>query len=230
MAAGAGAPARSSPIGTFEISAVTLRPPSARSSPARRRLQHGWASSELWCACRSAVSRWILPPKGGPAASLRMLSGRSPRSADRFARTRFRAQKVTTLRCKRRFRQATAGKATLDELFELGIERDNDLWLRGHAGTFDNRKGAAPLGRRFFVANWEMDKNLYQNGFFTVKLGPFLDSGTVADSSSLFGSRRWLWDAGAQCKVRVLGSLTIVLSYGRDLRGGKGVFYGTVLH
>ncbi len=125
---------------------------------------------------------------------------------------------------------AIAGKATLDELFELGIERDNDLWLRGHAGTFDGRKGAAPLGRRFFVANWEMDKNLFQNGFFTVKLGPFLDSGTVADSSSLFGSRRWLWDAGAQCKVRVLGSLTIVLSYGRDLRGGKGAFYGTVLH
>ena len=125
---------------------------------------------------------------------------------------------------------AIAGEATLDELFELGIERDNDLWLRGHPGTFDGRKGAAPLGRRFFVANWEMDKNLFQNGFFTVKLGPFLDSGTVADSSSLFGSRRWLWDAGAQCKVRVLGSLTIVLSYGRDLRGGKGVFYGTVLH
>src|SRR5437667_1258368 len=125
---------------------------------------------------------------------------------------------------------AIAGKATLDELFELGIERDNDLWLRGHAGTFVGRKGAAPLGRRFSLANWEMDKNLYQNGFFTVKLGPFLDSGAVADSSGLFGSQRWLWDAGAQCKVRVLGSLTIVLSYGRDWRGGKGAFYGTVLH
>ncbi len=124
---------------------------------------------------------------------------------------------------------ATAGKATLDELFELGIERDNDLWLRGHAGTFDGRKGAAPLGRRFFLANWEMDKNIYQNGFFTVKLGPFLDNGAVADSSGLFGSQRWLWDTGAQCKVRVLGSLTIVLSYGRDLRGGANVFYGTVL-
>jgi len=124
---------------------------------------------------------------------------------------------------------ATAGKATLDELFQLGIERDNDLWLRGHAGTLDGRKGAAPLGRRFFLANWELDKNVYQNGFFTVKLGPFLDSGAVADSSGLFGSRRWLWDTGAQCKVRVLGSLTIVLSYGRDLRGGRNVFYGTVL-
>jgi hypothetical protein len=124
---------------------------------------------------------------------------------------------------------ATAGKATLDELFQLGIERDNDLWLRGHAGTLDGRKGAAPLGRRFFLANWEMDKNIYQNGFFTVKLGPFLDGGAVADSSGLFGSRRWLWDTGAQCKVRLLGSLTVALSYGRDLRGGRNVFYGTVL-
>jgi tetratricopeptide (TPR) repeat protein len=124
---------------------------------------------------------------------------------------------------------ATAGKATLDELFELGIERDNDLWLRGHAGTIGGRKGAAPLGRRFLLANWELDKNIYQNGFFTVKLGPFLDSGAVADSSGLFGSQRWLWDTGVQCKVRVLGSLTIVLSYGRDLRGGRNVYYGTVL-
>ncbi len=124
---------------------------------------------------------------------------------------------------------ATAGKATLDELFELGIERDNDLCLRGHAGTLGGRKGAAPLGRRFFLANWEMDKNIYQNGFFTVKLGPFLDSGAIADSSGLFGSRHWLWDTGAQCKVRLLGSLTVVLSYGRDLRGARNVFYGTVL-
>src|SRR5712692_3566348 len=124
---------------------------------------------------------------------------------------------------------ATAGKATLDELFELGIERDNDLWLRAHAGTLDGRKGAAPLGRRFFLANGETDKNIYQNGFFTVKLGPFLDLGAAADSSGLFGSQRWLCDTGAQCKVRVLGSLTIVLSYGRDLRGGRNTFYGTVL-
>ncbi|HKV63416.1 MAG TPA: tetratricopeptide repeat protein [Candidatus Acidoferrum sp.] len=124
---------------------------------------------------------------------------------------------------------ATAGKATLDELFQLGIERDNDLWLRGHGGTIGGRKGAAPLGRRFFLADWEMDKNIYQNGFFTVRLGPFLDTGAVADSSGLFGSQRWLWDTGAQCKVRILGSLTIVLTYGRNLHDGRNVFYGTVL-
>jgi len=124
---------------------------------------------------------------------------------------------------------ATAGKASLDELFQLGVERDNDLWLRGHAGTADGRKGAAPLGRRYFLANWETDKNIYANGLFGVKLGPFLDTGAIADSSGFFGSRAWQWDSGLQCKVRVLGGVTAVFSYGRNLRGGKGVFYGTVL-
>jgi tetratricopeptide (TPR) repeat protein len=123
----------------------------------------------------------------------------------------------------------TLGRVTLDDLFQLGIERDNDLWLRGHAGTSGGRKGAAPLGRRYFLANWEADKNVYGNGIFTVKLGPFLDTGAIADSSGLFGSRQWLWDAGAQCKVRVLGNVTVVLSYGRDLRGSRNVFYRTVL-
>ncbi|HEX8837819.1 MAG TPA: hypothetical protein VF748_12835 [Candidatus Acidoferrum sp.] len=124
---------------------------------------------------------------------------------------------------------ATAGKVSLDELFQLGVERDNDLWLRGQAGTTDGRKGAAPLGRRYFLANWEMDKNIYGNGLFTVKLGPFLDNGAIADSSGLFGSQRWQWDSGLQCRVRILGGVTAVFSYGRNLRGGKGVFYGTVL-
>jgi hypothetical protein len=123
----------------------------------------------------------------------------------------------------------TQGNVPLDELYQLGIERDNELWLRGHTGTFDGRKGAAPLGRRYFLENWELDKNVYSNGLFRVKLGPFLDSGAIADSSGLFGSQRWLWDAGVQCKIRILGSVTIVLTYGRDLRGGHNAFYGTRL-
>jgi hypothetical protein len=122
------------------------------------------------------------------------------------------------------------GDIPFDELYQLGIERDNDLWLRGHAGTDDGRKGAAPLGRRYFLANWEVDKRVYSNGLFTLKLGPFVDNGAIADSSGLFGSQKWLWDTGAQCKIRVLSSVTVVLIYGRDLRGGKNVFYGTALH
>lgn len=125
---------------------------------------------------------------------------------------------------------ATAGAVPFDELFQLGVERDNDLWLRGHAGTSGGRKGAAPLGRRYFLVNWETDKNVYSNGIFTVKLGPFLDTGSIADSSGLFGSQRWLLDTGAQCKVRVLGSVTVVLIYGRDLRGARNIFYGTLVH
>jgi tetratricopeptide (TPR) repeat protein len=125
---------------------------------------------------------------------------------------------------------ATAGEVPLDELFQLGVERDNDLWLRGHAGTSGGRKGAAPLGRRYFLANWEVDKNVYSNGLFTVKLGPFVDSGRISDTSGLFGSREWLVDTGAQCKVRVLGSVTVVLIYGRDVRGGHNVFYPTTVH
>ena len=124
---------------------------------------------------------------------------------------------------------ATAGRVPFDELFELGLERDNDLWLRGEPGTIDGRKGAAPLGRRYFLTNWEMDKIFYRGAFFNVKLGPFLDNGAVADSSGLFGSQRWLWDSGGQCKIQILGAVTVVLSYGRDLRGDRGVFYGTVL-
>src|SRR4029077_9364734 len=37
---------------------------------------------------------------------------------------------------------ATLGSVPFDELFQLGVERDNDLWLRGHAGTAGGRKGA----------------------------------------------------------------------------------------
>jgi tetratricopeptide (TPR) repeat protein len=122
------------------------------------------------------------------------------------------------------------GNTPFDELFQLGIERDNDLWLRGHAGTFHGRKGAAPLGRRYFLANWEMDKNVWGNGLVTFQMGPFVDTGSIADSSGLFGSQEWLWDLGVQGKIRVLNRLTIVLSYGRDLRGGNSVFYGNVLH
>lgn len=124
----------------------------------------------------------------------------------------------------------TVGKVPLDELFQLGIERDNDLWLRGHAGTTDGRKGAAPLGRRYLLANGELDKYIFKGTFFSIKLGPFVDSGAIADSSGLLGSQKWLWDTGGQCKIRILGSVTVLLSYGRDLRSGRSVFYATTLH
>src|SRR6266853_1774639 len=129
MAAGAGAPAPRLPIGTFEISAVTLRPPSARFFLALRPLRDGWVSFERWCACRSAVSRWIPRPRQRPAGSLLMLSGRSPGSADRFARIGFRAQRVTTMRCKRRSAQAAIFSCKLG----VGQERLSKRFLHREA-------------------------------------------------------------------------------------------------
>ncbi len=116
------------------------------------------------------------------------------------------------------------GTIPFDELFMLGLERDNDLPMRAHIGTRDGRKGSAPLGREYFLSNWEMDKELYGNGLISAKLGPFLDTGHITDGSNPLGSQKWLWDAGIQTKVSVLG-IKFVLSYGRDLRAGKGVFY-----
>lgn len=124
----------------------------------------------------------------------------------------------------------TIGEVPLDQLFELGVERDNDLWLRGHRGTIDGRKGGGPLGRRYLLLSAEFSKIAYNNPLFRVQLGPFLDSGTIADPSGLFGSQRWLWDAGAQMKIRVLGNVSVVLSYGWDLRNRTGTFYGTTVH
>ena len=124
----------------------------------------------------------------------------------------------------------TFGDVPLDQLFQLGVERDNDLWLRGHAGTRDGRKGRAPLGRRYLLLNSELYKTVYDGAFFRVQLGPFFDTGAIADPSTLFGSQKWLFDTGIQARVRVLGSISVLLSYGRDLRSGSGVFYGTSVH
>jgi hypothetical protein len=121
----------------------------------------------------------------------------------------------------------TFGQIPFDELLMLGLERDNDLWLRAHVGTRDGRKGSAPLGRDYFLSNWETDKNIYSNGLINLKLGPFLDSGKINDSSAALGSKKWLWDTGAQAKLRVLG-VGVSFSYGKDLRTGNNAFYTTV--
>jgi tetratricopeptide (TPR) repeat protein len=121
----------------------------------------------------------------------------------------------------------TFGDIPFDELFMLGLERDNDLWMRAHIGTRDGRKGSAPLGTSYFLSNWETDKNIYSNGLFLVRLGPFFDTGKISDPSSLLGSQTWLYDTGGQVKLRLLG-VSAVFSYGKDLRTGNNAFYATV--
>ena len=118
----------------------------------------------------------------------------------------------------------TFGDVPFDELFMLGLERDNNLLMRAHTGTHDGYKGSAPLGRDYFVANWETDKNLYGNGILTLKMGPFLDTGKITDPVATLGSHKWLCDIGAQVKLRVFGT-GVAFSYGKDLRSGNNAFY-----
>ncbi len=121
----------------------------------------------------------------------------------------------------------TFGNAPFDELFMLGLERDNDLWLRAHIGTRDGIKGSAPLGRSYFLSNWEMDKNVYNNGLLGLKLGPFVDTGKMFDTTAALATPKWLCDTGAQAKVEAFG-VGVVFSYGKDLRTGNNAFYAQV--
>jgi tetratricopeptide (TPR) repeat protein len=121
----------------------------------------------------------------------------------------------------------TFGRVPLDDLFILGLERDNNLPLRAHIGTRDGQKGNAPLGRDYLLSNWEVNKNIYANAWFRLRLAPFLDTGRTYDHSDGFGSREWLWDTGASAKLGVLGGVTIVFTYGKDLRTGRNAFYFT---
>lgn len=116
------------------------------------------------------------------------------------------------------------GQVPFDELFILGLERDNEIWMRAHIGTRDGRKGNAPMGLNYFVSNWEIDKNVYNGGFFNVKLSPFLDMGKITGSALGLDSRKWLVDTGGQVKVRALG-VGVTLIYGKDLRSGNNTFY-----
>lgn len=120
------------------------------------------------------------------------------------------------------------GQIPFDDLFTFGFDRDNDLWMRGHDGLADGKKGNGPLGRNFVLSNSEIDKIVYKDAFFTVKLGPFFDTGDIYDPSGFFGSPKWLSDTGVQAKIGLLDSFQFVLGYGKDLRSGNNTFYTTV--
>jgi hypothetical protein len=118
----------------------------------------------------------------------------------------------------------TFGDAPFDELYMMGLERDTPLWMRAHRGTELGRKGNAPLGRNYFLANAEADKNIYERGLIQVSLSPFLDIGKITDPVADLGSKRWLFDTGMQAKFHVWG-IGFVLVYGKDLRTGTDAFY-----
>jgi tetratricopeptide (TPR) repeat protein len=122
----------------------------------------------------------------------------------------------------------TFGEVPFDELFMLGFDRDNDLWMRGHPGLSRGQKGGAPLGRNYALANWDIAKSIYSGPILAFDLGPFVDTGKIVDPSGSFGSPHWLWDTGLQARIRVLGSFEFVLGWGKDLRSGRNSFFSGV--
>jgi hypothetical protein len=114
---------------------------------------------------------------------------------------------------------ATRGQIPFDELFVVGMERDHDLWLRGHVATHNGRKGASPLVRNYLLFQSETDRVVYRHAAFQLRAGPFADFGHAG---------KWLVDAGVQSKIDVLSGMTVTFVYGRNLRDGGGVFYTAV--
>ena len=119
------------------------------------------------------------------------------------------------------------GSVPFDEIFTLGLDPNNDLFLRAHLVARDGRKGNVPIGSSYFLSNSEIDKTAYSNGLFTIKLGPFLDVGKIANSTYAYESDNALCDVGAQAKIKTLG-VGFTVSYGRDLRSGSNVVFLSV--
>jgi hypothetical protein len=121
-----------------------------------------------------------------------------------------------------------SGQLPLDELYSTAMERDNDLWLRGHVGTRHGRKGSAPMGTRFVLTQTDVTRRVLRIPFLRVDAGPFFDVANAGGESGL-GSRGWLYDTGAQAVVSTIGGFRVSIVYGRDLRGGNDVFYAALL-
>jgi tetratricopeptide (TPR) repeat protein len=115
--------------------------------------------------------------------------------------------------------------APIDELYLVGMERDTDLWMRGHVGTHDGKKGSSPLANSFFLANSDFYRRIYGNGLISIKAGPLFDiARTIAPASGL-PSGQWFFDTGVQAKLTVLGT-SVVFTWGHDLRSGNNAYYG----
>lgn len=118
------------------------------------------------------------------------------------------------------------GASPFDELFMLGIERDNSLWLRGDLGDRDGRKGSAPLGTRYLLTNSDVYRQIFNNGLISIETGPLFDIGRMGAPNSGLATRRWLFDAGIETRITVLGT-RVILTWGHDLRTGNNALFAT---
>ena len=125
---------------------------------------------------------------------------------------------------------ASYGNLPLDELFTLGMERDSpfEFWFRGLTADRNGRKGAAPMGTEYGIAQAEVDRKVFEFPFVRLDAGPFFDSGRISTPSGRFGSAGWLYATGLEAKIRSIGGVEFRFVYGRNLNSGRGVFYSAV--
>jgi tetratricopeptide (TPR) repeat protein len=123
----------------------------------------------------------------------------------------------------------TFGNAPLDQFFMLGMERDNDpgLWFRGLVGTRGGRKGSAPMGREYVLAQTGLQREIFEIPFIRLDAGPFFDTAWTGDRSGQFGSRGAMTAAGVEANLRTVSGIKLRVVYGRDL-GGGGAFYTSI--
>jgi hypothetical protein len=118
------------------------------------------------------------------------------------------------------------GASPFDELFMLGVERDNNLWLRGDIGDRDGRKGSAPLGTHYLLSNSGVYRRIYNNGLIHIQAGPLFDIGRIAAPTSGLASSRWMFDTGLEARITVLGT-RVLFTWGYDLRTGHNAIFAT---
>ena len=117
------------------------------------------------------------------------------------------------------------GEAPFDELYILGVERDNELVFRGIRNDADGRKGSAPLGDRYWLSSTDLTRRVAHYSLADIHAGPFFDAGVIRDSHGQFGDPRAQLAAGVQLELRLFGAFGIRLLYGRDLRTGQDIFF-----
>jgi hypothetical protein len=120
-------------------------------------------------------------------------------------------------------------QSPLDELYILGMERDNPygFWLRGHVGARYGKKGSTPMGDQIATLQTDLSRRIFTMPFVRFFAGPFFDVGSIG-SKLKFENSGWHYDTGVQGRVTTLGGIEVMLIYGRDLRAGRGVFYTAI--
>ncbi len=119
---------------------------------------------------------------------------------------------------------AVLGNTPFDDLYVLTYDRDYDLPLRGHRSTIEGKRGSAPIGRRYVLANVDLYKTLWHPPLVKIDIGPTLDVGRLWDQVTPRERGKILVDVGAQIRLGLPGGFRVFLSYARDLRGGSGAF------